>query len=76
MELNPVHLPCVCSYDIPVVKDSVNYADSLIKSYSLPAAVYRNAEALATTIYKKAGEPIQDRLQPQVSLSMCPRRLR
>jgi len=53
-------------YDIPVVKDSVNYADSLIKSYSLPAAVYRNAEALATTIYKKAGEPIQDRLQPQI----------
>lgn len=57
-----------CSYDIPVVKDSVLYADALLKSYSLSAAAYRNAEALATTVYRRAGEPLQDKLQPQVSV--------
>ena len=57
------------SYEIPVVKDSVNYTDALLKSYSLSAAAYRNAEALATTVYKKAGEPLQDKLQPQVRSS-------
>ena len=56
------------SYEMPVVHDAVNYTDSLLKSNSLSAAAYRNAEALATTVYKRAGEPLQDKLQPQVSL--------
>lgn len=59
---------CYRSYDIPVVKDSVNYADALLKSYSLSAAAYSTAEALATTVYKRAGEPLQDKLQPQASV--------
>lgn len=55
-----------CSYDIPVVKDTVTYADSLLKSYALTAAALARAEAVAISLYKTAGEPIQARLQGQV----------
>jgi len=50
-------------YDIPVVKDTVTYADSLLKSYALTAAALARIEALVISLYKTAGEPIQARLQ-------------
>jgi hypothetical protein len=50
------------------VKDGINYADSLLKSYSLSAAAYNTAGNIAATVYKQAGEPLQDRLEPQVCL--------
>ena len=59
------HVP-QCSYDIPVIKDTVTYADSLLKSYALTAAALARAEAIALSLYKTAGEPIQARLQGQV----------
>lgn len=61
-------LTCYTSYDIPVVKDTVTYADSLLKSYALTAAALARAEAVAISLYKTAGEPIQARLQGQVSV--------
>lgn len=61
------------SYDIPVIKDTVNYADHLLKSYALTAAALSRAEAVALTLYKTAGEPVQARLQGQVSVSMHPK---
>jgi uncharacterized protein (UPF0147 family) len=53
-------------YDIPVVRDTVTYADSVLKGYALSAAVLQRAEAIALTLYKTAGEPIQTRLQGQI----------
>ncbi|KAL7008182.1 hypothetical protein EMMF5_002364 [Cystobasidiomycetes sp. EMM_F5] len=54
-------------YNVPLVKDSVNYADSVLRSYPLSAALYQKTEAVATALYKRAGEPIQDKLQPQIN---------
>merc|ERR1712029_88212 len=53
-------------YDIPVVKGTVDYADSLIRSLPLAGAAYVKAESIASTVYKKAGEPLQEKLQPQI----------
>lgn len=53
-------------YNVPVVKDTVTYADQVLRSYSLSAAFYSRAETAALTLYKRAGEPIQDRLQGQI----------
>merc|ERR1712166_1570508 len=54
-------------YDIPVVKGTVDYADSLIRSLPLAGAAYVKAESIASTVYKKAGEPLQEKLQPQIA---------
>jgi hypothetical protein len=62
---------CEPSYDIPVVKDTVTYADHLLKSYALTAAALARIEAIVLTLYKTAGEPIQVRLQHQVSFTCC-----
>ncbi|CAD6584299.1 MAG: hypothetical protein CYPHOPRED_002658 [Cyphobasidiales sp. Tagirdzhanova-0007] len=53
-------------YNVPVVKDSITYADHMLRSYSLSAVAYGKAEALATSVYKRAGEPLQDKLQPRI----------
>ena len=56
------------SYNVPVVKHSVLYADHILQSYSISAAFYNRTQAVAAALYKRAGEPIQDRLQPRVSV--------
>ena len=55
------------SYNVPVVKDSLNYADRILRSYSLSSLAYGKAVAGASAVYKRAGEPLQDKLQTQVS---------